>query len=121
MIIIYEKNDGEFGSIWRWSGDEDTASLLDINGGKVLAHFSHDGHGKWESWVCLPLWKAWQTSRSDVGIGVWRLASFPRFWVFLRTMRSAEGAVAQVEHALGLPTGIHLRWESGEEDEEVAR
>jgi len=114
MQIMRFDDQANGGPIRIWSGDEETASLLDFMPGYVVGHYWHDGYGKWDAFVCLPLLQAWRASRSDCGIGILGVARFPRFWVPLRTVRCAEHAIAQIEQLCGEAV-IRAEWMRDEE------
>lgn len=83
-----------------WIENEDEGVLVDLNSGRVIGRYLHDGYGKWEIDVCLPYWRAWRLIRTQPAAFV-MLANFPRCWISLFRARSVESAQTAIERFAG--------------------
>ena len=86
----------------RWFGNEDAGFLHDMHKGRVLGVYMHDGYGKWDLWICLPYWRAWNVVRRQPA-GFTSLAAFPYCWVWLFRAKSHAAAVSAIEALAGEP------------------
>ena len=89
-----------------WFGDEDEAVLIDIERGRLLGWYSHDGYGKWDHWLYVAYWRAWKVLRNDAAwIVSW--SPFPLCTVGVFRSKSLEDARGTVEQW----TADHLKLE----------
>ena len=82
-----------------WIGDRDEAVLVDIDSGKVHAHVSHDGYGKYFPTVYTSPFRALGISRRNEGFLI-SLRALPRCTCELLRLRSMEAAKSAAEDAL---------------------
>jgi hypothetical protein len=74
-----------------WVGNDDNATLIDIESGKVLAIVRHDGCGKFDPTVFVSVTDALRLSRNKQGSLV-SLLALPRFTMDLFTLRNMDEA-----------------------------
>ena len=82
-----------------WVGDEDLATLVNPDSGRVYAHIRHDGWGKYHPTVVVSPWRAVDLVRR--GADLVSLLSFPRCTVEVPRLRSMAEAQETAEYALG--------------------
>ena len=85
---------------FEWYGDEDRAALINVNSGEVVGLYRHDGHGKWDMFLCVPYWKAWTILRSQIA-GLNGFARMPKCWLWVFRTKSHAGAIACIEQLTG--------------------
>ena len=82
-----------------WVANEDLASLINPESGRVYAHIHHDGCGKYYPTVIVSPWLAVDLIRR--GADLVSLLSFPRCTVEVPRLRSMVEAQETAEYALG--------------------
>ncbi|MBO9499549.1 MAG: hypothetical protein J7483_08850 [Novosphingobium sp.] len=75
-----------------WVGDEDSANLVDMSSGRVIASFTLC-FDKWEMCACLPLWRAWAINAGLDLPRVGRFKGLTHRWVFFPPAFSAREAI----------------------------
>ena len=84
-----------------WVGNEDVATLINPESGRVYAHISHDGCGKFHPTVVVSPWRAIDLVRC--GADLVSLLSFPRCTIEIPRKRTMIDAQATAECVLGFP------------------
>ena len=86
-----------------WVGDDEQATLVNPDSGRMYAYVHHDGYGKYYPTIIVSPWRALQLMwHAPFPVFLVSLLSFPRCTVELfRLKTDIEDAKAYAEHGLG--------------------
>ena len=94
------------GTLLWYREDARNGVLFDQKSGRVAGLFWESGYGMWDLKVCVTFWRAWRLRRSYSAF-FWTFAAFPRCWMIVLRMTSAEAA-AQVIEEIAEQSGMHF-------------